>query len=101
MYADIAGLKDVNDKIVDVLNNFLTKSLFVRAQSVRFIITITLDQVDNERGKMVRDQIETVRQMCMQNLSELINSLQPIITKVDKNLFSTIQLENIQVNLRS
>ena len=61
VYADIAGLKDVNDKIIDVLNNFLTKSLFVRAQSVRFIITITLDQVNEERGKMVRDQIETVR----------------------------------------
>ena len=41
VYADIAGLKDVNDEIIDVLNKFLTKSLFVRAKSVRFIITIT------------------------------------------------------------
>ena len=41
VYADIAGLKDVNDEIIDVLNKFLTKSLFIRAKSVRFIITIT------------------------------------------------------------
>ena len=41
VYADIAGLKDTNEEIIDILNKFLTKSLFIRAKSVRFIITIT------------------------------------------------------------
>lgn len=50
VYADIAGLKDVNDEIIDVLNKFLTKSLFIRAKSVRFIITITYEQIMEGRG---------------------------------------------------
>lgn len=57
VYADIAGLKDVNDEIIDVLNKFLTKSLFIRAKSVRFIITITYQQIIDGRGKSLRDQI--------------------------------------------
>ena len=41
VYADIAGLQDTNGEIIEVLNKFLTKSLFVKAQTIRFIITIT------------------------------------------------------------
>jgi hypothetical protein len=85
VYADIAGLKDTNGDIIEVLNTFLTKCLFVKAISVRFIITITIQMVKEGRGQMVREQIETVREICMGNLTDLINSLQPLITKIEKN----------------
>lgn len=95
VYADIAGLKDVNDEIIDVLNKFLTKSLFIRAKSVRFIITITYEQIMEGRGQLVREQIQTVREICHENLDDLIKSLQPVLTKVDKKKFKLIELEQI------
>ena len=52
---DIAGFEDTFGPFFDVLNGFVLKYLFEHASKVKFLCTITFDQIDQNRGKAIRD----------------------------------------------
>lgn len=42
-YIDTAGLQDTGDKLIDYVNFFVTKELFKRVNSIRFLFTINYE----------------------------------------------------------
>lgn len=40
MFVDIAGLKDTGSDVIELLNGFITKTIFAEAKTVKFMVTI-------------------------------------------------------------
>lgn len=82
-FADIAGLQDPSGDLTEFVNCFVTKFIFKQAKRMRFLIPLTLAQIHEVRGKPARDQLAIVSNICSERLDVLIESIQPILTKVD------------------
>lgn len=57
VFVDIAGFGDSSGEMIDLISCFTDKFLFMNAKSIRFILPMTLDQIDNTRGQKVRDLV--------------------------------------------
>ena len=42
VYADIAGLKDTDGDLIELVNFFINKSIFKKARSLKFLVPITI-----------------------------------------------------------
>lgn len=82
-FADIAGLQDPSGDLTEFVNCFVTKFIFKQAKRVRFLIPLTLSQIQEVRGKPAREQLKIVSNICSERLDVMIESIQPILTKVD------------------
>ena len=43
VYADIAGMKDTDGDLVELVNCFVNKSIFRRARSLKFLVPLTVN----------------------------------------------------------
>lgn len=68
MFIDIAGLKDTNGEFVDTLNCIINKMIFSLCQKIKMIIPLTMPQIKESRGMLVRDQIELIQSVCEADL---------------------------------
>lgn len=50
LFVDIAGQDDRRGNLIEILNNFITKTLFNLAKSVRFMIVIDKHSLLGQRG---------------------------------------------------
>ena len=82
IYVDIAGQQDTGGELIEFINIFVTKELFRRAKSVRFLVPIPQAQVSDARGKGPREQIKVIQRICEADLSMMIDAIQPVITRV-------------------
>lgn len=64
VYVDIAGLNDTAGYLMELINCFITKELFKRSKHVRFLVAISMEQVNETKGKSVRDLINTLQYTC-------------------------------------
>ena len=76
---------DTGGPLIELANCFITKMIFNKANSIKFLIPITSDQIFNRRGWFVIDQLIRILNLCKTNETEFINAIQPVITKVDSN----------------
>lgn len=76
----------------------MTKCLFVQSKSVRFLITVTEEQIDEERGMYTRKQIQMVEDICLESPKNLIKALQPVLTKVKVSSSFDIEQRKIDLN---
>ena len=67
-WIDIAGLNDSSGELIYLINSFVTKQIFTRASKVKFLLTITPEQIGEQRGRTVREQLQVVTNMCHGNL---------------------------------
>lgn len=82
IYVDIAGTQDTGGDLIEFINIFVTKELFRRSKTVRFLVPIPNGQVTDCRGRGPRDQIKLIQQICEADLMQMIGAIQPIITRV-------------------
>lgn len=54
LYGDIAGLQDTSGPLVDFINSFLVKKIFLLASTVRFLFVMTKKQLKDMRGMQIR-----------------------------------------------
>jgi hypothetical protein len=54
-YVDIAGLHDSGGDLIQFINCFVNKSIFLRASQVKFLFPITYNQIKENRGANVRE----------------------------------------------
>ena len=54
VYGDIAGLQDTQGGTIQFVNSFVSKEIFRRCKSIRFIVAFTQAQLIEARGQMVR-----------------------------------------------
>lgn len=85
VYVDIAGQQDTGGDLIEFINIFVTKELFKRAKTVRFLVPIPHGVVSDARGKSTREQIQVIQQICEADLLSMIDAIQPILTRVKKD----------------
>ena len=85
VYVDIAGLRDTNGDFVDYLNCLVSTQLFKSAKSVRFIVAITFDSLMESRGRILKEQMEFIENLCTTDLQTLSAAILPVITRVKPN----------------
>lgn len=83
MYGDIAGLLDANGEFMDFINCFMNKRIFNIAKKIKFIVPFTQNQLEVARGHEVIKQIEVILNICQDNIADLIESIQPVLTKCE------------------
>ena len=64
MFADVAGLKDTGGVLIELVNSFVIKEIFRRSSTVRFLIPLTLPQIQESKGANAKNLITTIRNMC-------------------------------------
>ena len=88
LYVDVGGFHDNVGPLAEILNSLIIKSIFNRAGSIRFLITLTQSQIKDHKGIEGRKHISLIRQIVRDNLDTIIDCIQPVITKSkpgDKN----------------
>lgn len=81
-FIDIAGLKDTGGDLVDTLNCIINKIVFSFCKEIKLLIPMTHQQITEQRGNLVRDQIKLIQGVCEANLHLIQKSILPIITKM-------------------
>ena len=56
-FADIAGFKDTSGDLIEFINCFVNKKIFLRANTVKFLFPVTYNQLTNNRGADVKEQL--------------------------------------------
>ena len=77
----MAGQKDSNGGIVEMLNCFINKKLLNSIDNIVILIPFTQANIKDSRGNGMRDQLEMIVTSFQNNLSEISNSIVPILTK--------------------
>ena len=85
IYSDIAGLMDTAGDLIEFVNCFMNKKIFNKAKRIKFIVPITKAQMKEVRGGPIVQQIEIILNLCSRSYSDVIKSIQPVITKVEQN----------------
>lgn len=82
-YSDIAGLLDTSGDLFDYVSCFMNKKIFNHAKKVLFIVPMTRNQLDDAKGKAIIQQVEVILNMCSQSYTDVIKSVQPVMTKLE------------------
>ena len=85
IFADVAGLRDTSGSLIEFVNCFLSKQIFQRSSTVRFLVPLTLVQLSESRGADARSLIQTLHCICQSNLNNMMDSIQPVLTKCKPN----------------
>ena len=81
LFVDLAGLKDTSGDLIEIVNSFLSKTVFTEAKSVQFILTIPFHSLAHNRGETVRETMKVMQQVCQgQQLYSVTDALRPVIT---------------------
>jgi len=80
VYTDIAGLHDTGGDLIELINSFVNKQIFIRAASIRIILPMTKAQIFESRGKGARELIKIIGTMCQSSLDEMSKSIQTVLT---------------------
>ena len=99
IYADIAGIKDPDGDLIEYINCFINKSIFKRAKSLRFLVPLTINQLKENRGMGVRDQIRILKDICSSNLNDFKDSVLPLLTKCRPN-DEELDIDEKRINLQ-
>ena len=64
LFGDIAGLLDAGGDMIQFINHFMNILIFRKCHSVRVIVPVTLDEVNDAKGKAVRNHFKQVQKLC-------------------------------------
>lgn len=79
---DVAGFQDSGGETNQILNQMILKFILSKAKKVKFITTLTEAMATDSRGKELSNLVELLQNVFQGNLDEMINSIQPVFTKV-------------------
>ena len=82
VFADVAGLLDSGGILMDIINIFMMKKVIQHIKHVKFLVVVTIPQLEESRGNSCRNLIESIQFMCQNGLATMIQSIQPALTKV-------------------
>lgn len=82
IYVDIAGYGDSGSELIELVNVFMTKELFRKSKTVRFLVPIPHLLIEDAKGKGPKDQINLIRDVCEADLTQIVDAIQPVITRV-------------------
>lgn len=97
VFADVAGLLDSGGLLMDIINIFMMKKIFQHIKHIKFLIVLTIPQLEESRGNSCRNLIESVQHMCQSGLSNMIDSIQPVLTKIKPS--DEIDFSEIKFNM--
>lgn len=98
IYADVAGLNDKGNQFTDFINAFIDRYIFLKAERVRFLVPITRDSNSNKLGLTMRQQIQVLQRMCSTGLTNMLDCIQPVLTKCS-HTDESLDLEKVKAEL--
>jgi hypothetical protein len=78
---DLAGLQDTGGQFPEFVNLFIDRYIFMKSKQLRFLVPITITQMRSGNGGEVKKQILILKRMFSGNLTQMQDSILPIITK--------------------
>ena len=60
VYIDVAGLLDTQGDLLEFINQFTIKRIFNLAKHVRILTPMTMQQIKDQRGQLVREQMDVI-----------------------------------------
>lgn len=81
MFVDMAGFEDAGSPLTELVNMFVNKHIFNISKSISFLLTITMNEITNNRGQAVRELVNVLNVMCPSELSSLRDAVIPVLTK--------------------
>lgn len=94
LFGDLAGFFDTGGSLIDLVNCFITKKIFQKANTVKLILVLTATQIEQNRGQAVKDTLRVIQNICKGDLIDTIKSVQPILSMCKPN--SEVDIETIQ-----
>ena len=82
---DIAGIKDADGDMFEIINQMINKKIYQMSKGVKFLLVFSKGQIENAKGKDVKELVDTLIRIFQGNISEIKESIKPIITKVNPN----------------
>lgn len=55
---DVAGINDSTGLFIDIINSMVIKCIFEKVDKIKFILTITIDDLVESKGRGLREMIE-------------------------------------------
>ena len=78
---DVAGLQDTSGDLIEVINSLIIKRIFMKAESLRFIVPISYNSIKDERGNRMRLHGNLIKRTFKDDLNGFVPSVQPLVTK--------------------
>ena len=99
-FIDSAGLQDSSLDAIDTFNGFISKLIFKKARSVRFLFVVTYDQLRDSRGMNFASQCQVLENMLKFSDPETVAAaIQPLINKCDPRK-RDINVDNLRSDMR-
>lgn len=57
---DIAGIKDTDGDLFEIINQMINKKIYHLTKGVKFLTVFTKTQIENARGNEIREQINSL-----------------------------------------
>lgn len=76
---------DTSGDLIDYVNCFMNKKIFNQSKKVKFIVPMSRAQLEENRGGLIVQQIEIILNICSQSYTDVIKSVQPVMTKFELN----------------
>lgn len=82
-------MHDSGGDLFDLINQLITKKVFSNAVQIRFIIPITIAEITEQRGTLIREHFDLLTRIFKDNITEIADSVMPILTtkKISKTEF--------------
>jgi hypothetical protein len=80
VWGDVAGFTDTSGDLIEFINQFINKKIFLIAKEVKIIVPFTVGQATDARGGVVSQIIKLVQHIFSDYLGQDTFSIQPILT---------------------
>ena len=91
-------MNEKGNQFTDFINTFIDRYIFLKAERVRFLVPITRDQNSTKQAMALRQQIRVLQRMCQTSLTDMIDSIQPVLTKCSTSE-ENIDIQKIKTDL--
>ena len=85
VWADVAGFTDSSGDLIEFINQFINKKLFLIAKEVKIIVPFTEGQSKEAKGGVVAQIVKLIQNIFCDYLGQETFSIQPILTQVMPN----------------
>lgn len=72
---DVAGLHDTSGDLIEVINSLIIKRIFMKAESLRFLVPVSYNSIKDERGNRMRQHGNLIKRTFKENLGNFIHSV--------------------------
>lgn len=99
LFVDIAGLSDTSGPMIEMVNTFMNRIILRKAQNVKILMPMQIEQITGGRGSAVRQQFQTIQNMIGAIDPNIADSIIPLVTKASPTDQENSDIDVLRNNL--